>query len=96
MHEVFNKTLKVGDLVLYIIGKGDMSIANIGIVISKSTVFIKDSVLSKYKLNVFDDNDIYKTKSPKYVYLIDNPDEYELYIKNDLINHFNERMYYDK
>lgn len=96
MHEVFNKTLKVGDLVLYIIGKGDMSVANIGIVISKSTVFIKDSVLSKYKLNVFDDNDIYKTKSPKYVYLIENPDEYELYIKNDLISHFNERMYYDK
>lgn len=91
MYEVFNKPLKVGDLVLYITGKGDMSVSNIGVVISKSSVFINDSGLNEYKLNVF--NNVYKYKSPKYVYLIENPDEYELYIKNDLIQHFKEGYY---
>lgn len=95
MYEIFNKPLKVGDLVLYIIGKGDMSVANIGIVISKSSVFVYDNELSEYKVNRCDIN-VYKSKSPKYVYLIENPDEYELYIKNDLIKHFNERIHYDK
>lgn len=88
MQEVFNKPLQVGDLVLYIIGKGDMSVANIGIVVSKSNIFINNTELSKYKLNA----DNYTYKSPKYVYLIENPDESELIIKNDLIKHLKERM----
>lgn len=78
MIEIRNRVLHAGSLVLYVLGKGDISKANLGVVISKTNVFTFEKNLKEGC-----------TKSPKYVYLIENPDEKEKEVTRKLLISYN-------
>lgn len=84
--EVFNRTIKIGDFVLFSTQKGDMSVANHGIIISQSSVFCSEDRTDNYcGRNV--DKRFY---SPAYVYKIDRMDEMQKSIYEKLVEDYNQ------
>jgi hypothetical protein len=86
LNEIFGKTLKAGDFVLFSVKKGDMRVAHHGIVCSESSVFSDEKIgYSDAKRKGF--------YTPSSVYLLDILDDKQQAVFNRMIAEYQKRYF---